>query len=455
VTIDRGRGVAIFLIAIVARLAFLAFGPWQDPDRAIEADSRMYLRLADNLQRHHEFGISGSFFAIVTKLRESNGTWPAPDANGLRPDSFRTPGYPAFIAALTGIFGDRRSVLIAQCLLGAVCAAATLAIAGAFGCSPRGAAIAGILWALHPGLVYRDSIFMTESLFNVCVVGALFLAIRATMPRAIGTGAMLGCAALVRPLGLLYLPAALALAIRDGAKKTLLVTIVVAALIQPMLWAARNARVGEGFRLSTVSDVNFLFYFAAYSISEERGEDWHETWLTRVDELGAKLERRLRPGEDVFGAARTLAIEEVRARPAAAARVLGKSALKLMVDHSTGDAAAALGMKYEPSGLFSRFVLHESAPPYSRTEAGAAIVPAAWILLNLVISGIAVWRLVAAARRHNATILIGCGLTIVLFAVATLSNGIERFRMPIMLPLFVLVGWHFTTARRSVAGHAG
>jgi len=31
-------------------------------------------------------------------------------------------------------------------------------------------------------------------------------------------------------------------------------------------------------------------------------------------------------------------------------------------------------------------------------------------------------------------------VTIVLFAVATLSNGLERFRMPIMLPLFVLVG---------------
>jgi len=443
VTSDRRRGLIIFLLALAARLTFLWLGPWQDVRRAVEPDSGLYLQLADNLQRHHEFGLATqeSFLKTIARLRASNGTWPAPDAHGLRPESFRTPGYPAFVAALTAGFGDRRAVLLAQCLLGAVCAVATFVIAKAFGCSSGGATVAGILWALHPALVYRDSVFMTESLFNACVVAALFLSVRVeSTARAAGAGLMVGCAALVRPLGLFYVPATLALAIRSGARKSMLGVIVVAALVQPALWAARNAVVGEGFRTSTAGEVTQLFSFAAYTISEERREDWLATWLTRVDELGTKLEHRLRPGEDVFSAARTLAIEELRARPAATARVLAKSELKLMVDHSTGGAAAALGLKYEPSGFFSRFVLREQTATRVRTSRAEAIVPVAWILVNIAICGVAAWSLFKAARRRDLPVLIGCGLTIVLFAIATMSNGIERFRMPIMLPLFVLVG---------------
>ena len=85
-------------------------------------------------------------------------------------------------------------------------------IAAALGLTRQGAIVAGLLWALHPGLVFRDSVFATESLFNVCTVASVFFATRrASWFSVLATGLLIGIAGLVRPLGLLYLPAALVL----------------------------------------------------------------------------------------------------------------------------------------------------------------------------------------------------------------------------------------------------
>ncbi len=64
-----------------------------------------------------------------------------------------------------------------------------------------------------------------------------------------------------------------------------------------------------------MGDVNLLYYTAGYTLSEEKGEDWLASWPKRVDELSQRLEQRLAPGQDVFSAGRSLAVEELKARP--------------------------------------------------------------------------------------------------------------------------------------------
>jgi hypothetical protein len=158
----------------------------------------------------------------------------------------------------------------------------------------------------------------------------------------------------------------------------------------------RNYVAGEGFRVTTVPDVNLLYYSAAYTISEEQGEDWEASWPRRVADLSDKLRKRLEPKEDVSDAVRRLAVEELQARPTMYAMVLVKSAVKLFISHSLGSLYQLLGYEYTPSGMFSRIVF-----------------------------GI----LVAA-----------CCLTMLLFTLATASVGLERMRMPLMLPLALLSG---------------
>ena len=128
--------VVLVLLALAARGVFLWLGPWSDGTRALNPDAGRYLRLADNLRTRGVFSLAdgGEGFTHVEfeRLRRSNGT-ELPSTNGLRPETFRTPGYPAFIALTGGSSAEVRPTLVAQSLFGALCAAGVLVVALALG----------------------------------------------------------------------------------------------------------------------------------------------------------------------------------------------------------------------------------------------------------------------------------------------------------------------------------
>jgi hypothetical protein len=451
--------ICLFSLALAPRLLFLFLGPWQHPGRAFQPDSYRYLLLAEALHKHHTFGLPEPeelMHQSIAKLRAENGTLPPADADGLRPESFRTPGYPAFIAVIESLGGKVRAVLAIQCLMGAAMACLAAFIGQSLGLSVRGAFLVGLFWALHPGLIVFDAVLLTESLFNAVVVIALFSACRFRPPLClIGAGVLLGVATLVRPLGLLYVPAVLAVAWPRLPSKFLgMMILVVAAGLLPGLWAFRNQVRGEGLRLTTVGDLNLLYYTAAYAFSEEHREDWLQSWPAHVEELTDKLGSRLKPEEDVVAAARRLALDEIRNRPGMVARVQAKSWLKLFFDHSLPTVADTLGLSYQPSGLFSALLSGEDASPprqasgaCERPDTGVITDPArlslriaalTWMGLNALIALAALAGIIQALRKHQWRILIFGGVSILLFTLATSSVGLERFRLPMMLPLFVL-----------------
>src|SRR5262249_23741031 len=133
------------------------------------------------------------------------------------------------------------------------------------------------------------------------------------------------------------------------------------AVLPSGLWATRNWAAGNGFRIATVGDLTLLYHMAGYSVSEERGVDWLDNFIPRCEEMYGKPKPRVEPGDDVIAAARSLAVDEIKARPGAAARVLVKSQVKLLVSHSLGDLCNILAVHYQPSNLFARLVLGESA----------------------------------------------------------------------------------------------
>jgi hypothetical protein len=229
--------------------------------------------------------------------------------------------------------------------------------------------------------------------------------------------------------------------------------LVLAAGLPPVLWALRNQAVGEGFRLTSVGDLNLLYYTAAYSISEGRDEDWLQSWPNRVQELTDRLSGKLQPGEDVVTAARRLALDEIRSRPGTVARVQTKSWLKLFFDHSLSTLANTLGLSYQPSGLFSALLSGEdSSPPRQQGNSLALRIAAlTWMSLNVLITLAAFSGIVQAIRKHQWRMLIFGGITVLLFTLATGSVGLERFRMPMMLPLFILAANCFPNDRRLAA----
>jgi hypothetical protein len=341
--------------------------------------------------------------------------------------------------------------------MGAAMAGLAALIGQSLGLSARGAFLVGLLWALHPGLIVFDCVLLTESLFNVVALTGLFLACRVRSPWAIiWAGLLLGLATLVRPLGVLYIPAALALAWPHVHSKAIsVVVLATAAFIPPTLWAFRNQAVNEGFRVTTVGDLNLLYYTAAYAISEERREDWLESWPTRVDGLTNRLSRRLKPGEDVVTAARRLAWDQIRQRPKSVLKIQAKSWLKLFVDHSLPAAAETLGIAYRPSGLFSNLIMNSEPRPQGPqgNSLATSILALGWMGLNVLIAVAAIIGANRALHHRDWRILVFGLVSILLFTLATGSVGLERFRMPMMLPLFVLAANCFSVERRLAATH--
>jgi hypothetical protein len=449
----------LFAVALGARLVVLFTGPWADPARLLTVahDSQRYLVLADHLLAHRTMGKpdeDGLMHRAVERLRAGNGTLPPADARGLTPEHFRTPAYPLYLAAFGGTPG-LCGALLGQCLLGALAACWLVRVAAGLGASPRAALLAGWLWALHPGVVTSDLLPLTECLFVALGLGGLALLTRSGVGRQVGGGAAIGLAGLVRPLGLLYLPAALVIGWAVWPRRWRAAAVVVAVAAVPSLgWAARNAAVGNGFRVSTVGELNLYYYGAGYAVSEARGEDWLTSWPARVDELSARLAARLEPGQDVFALARREAAAELRAHPGVALAVAVKSFIKLLLDHSVGPAVGLYGVEYQPSG-FASDLLTGKLDTSKLSVSAVAVLP--WMGLNGLVALGAVVGLVRAGVRRRWGLVVGTVATIALFSAASFPVGLERFRLPMAPFLFVLAASAVRPPERAgaAAGSAG
>jgi len=228
-------------------------------------------------------------------------------------------------------------------------------------------------------------------------------------------------------------------AARQATHRIVAVAFITLLTVLPSAaWAVRNASVGDRLRISTVGDVTLFYYFAGYTISEERGEDWDSNWPARSAELLTKLQSRTAPGEDVFAPMRTISKEELAARPTVAAKVIAKSWVKLAVAHSVSDAAHLIGEHYQPSNLVSRLLLREQDTGEPRPGLTAMLLPAVWSLANLIILVLALTGAVMGLRKREWGFVLPLVFTIALFTIATMSQGMERFRTPFMFAMFLL-----------------
>jgi len=117
-------------------------------------------------------------------------------------------GYSGFLALFYRLLGAHQEVAaVANSLTGAALAVVTWALAG-HALSRWRARMAGLLVALHPGLILYAALVMTEPLAALLTLAAFWLAVRDARPsRGLVLGALtMGVAALVRPQALLCAP---------------------------------------------------------------------------------------------------------------------------------------------------------------------------------------------------------------------------------------------------------
>lgn len=211
------------------------------------------------------------------------------DALGL-PTAFFPPGYPALLAAAYGLFGERYETAR---VLNALLATGTCWLVFAVGRRLYGGGVglvASALLAFWPGEVFYTSLTLSEPAFTFALTGCLYLFLvwsRAPPGRQLVFGVLLGLAALVRGIALLYLavPVVTWLATlgwtREALRRSALAALGLGLAIAP--WTLRN-QLTMGYPILIASDGPNALVIAHSPIAD--GSQSAEIWDWRRENYG-------------------------------------------------------------------------------------------------------------------------------------------------------------------------
>lgn len=182
----------------------------------------------------------------------------------LYPDSWRMPGLPVWLSAAFSIAGtpSLQTARLANVVAGVGAVGLTYEFARRAGDRQR-ALIAAAIVAVYPTLLLYSAMVATEAVVAVPMLLALVLGGRSTLPGALGTGAAMGVAMLVRPASIALLPAALGTAMltpADGptrSRLSRLVAVIAGSMLVLAPWWAHNAALHHRFiPLDTTGGLN-------------------------------------------------------------------------------------------------------------------------------------------------------------------------------------------------------
>ena len=257
---NRKRLIFIILAGLILRLAFfVAVRPWQDnyiTGKIIMVDAEPYNNFALSILKDRSF--------------EHTGT-------------YRTPGYPLFLAFVYALFGARPWVVILiQVFIGTF----TIFLVHLWArqwFNERVANISALLYAVEPHVIVYGACLLTETLFVFIVLLSVYMWYRGIRNENIiyvSAGALLlGYSALVRPIlivfpGLLIVLSLFLKGARPGFKiKSSLVMILFFSLaVSP--WLVKNYLQYGHFSLTHINGYNLLYVSAAYTEVARTGKTY-------------------------------------------------------------------------------------------------------------------------------------------------------------------------------------
>ncbi|HQR68101.1 MAG TPA: glycosyltransferase family 39 protein, partial [Thermoanaerobaculia bacterium] len=393
---------------------------------------------------------SATYIGPAKALLETGryATGPEPGAG---PELVRTPGFPALLALVFALFGERLWVVSA---LGALFAAATalavlFLLAGPFG--ERAAAWAAVLLTFEPGSFFRSFDVLSETVFTLLLVLGLAALVACVRPGALRPapallgGGALALATLVRPILVHLLPLLalllLAVALRRRGTVRERAAVVGAFLLVPALlvggWMARNARVGGAFSLAPLTGHQLLHRRAAAVVARVDGIP-----LTRAQErlgireayfrfrgpgseaelFGGRTYRELFPGTADLGLFeldrrwRREAMEIFRAHPAATAAETARAGLLLILSPPSLILSVRFGL-VRPEADLGRLYDEQQVEALARSLARRhpALFAVSALLVALLgalallaaVGAVRCWR--AGPRAAHAVLLVALG----------------------------------------------
>jgi uncharacterized protein (TIGR03086 family) len=418
--------VVIVVVVVVFRVGVVLAVTAADPHRGDSGDKSSYVLPAEALLHDHQFDHE-----------------PGSDVA----EFVRTPGYPAFLAAVYGVSGESdTAVYVVQALLSGLAVLLAIDLARRLSGSLVVGLVAGVALALDPLQTAVQGFVGTEALATVLVMTVAWCGVRFVQsglrPRwGLAYGGALVVATYVRPTTFYFcaVPAVLLLprllkALRSGDRRRVKAVVAGgAALVVPCVvllgvWNERNHREVGSWRFSAIESVNLYWYRGAGVVSERDRLGFQEARVQVTEELsqgqvppfpyGDYASGQLPPGwEDrqgeYYGEAQRRGTDLLLAEPAIT--------LRQMAD-----------------GVYSQFVQSGWVVSFSYLTGDAPPAPVQALGLAAVwtVEAAAVLGMVVALRRRGPLLLAHLmtlaliGTTIFAGAGPEAADG-ARFRIPV------------------------
>lgn len=484
---------AILAIATVLRAALFS-AAIQDRRRAFTSDSQHYWSLAGNLvgqRRIYLVPAVGYGRVRVVESEASSLVLPGPAGFGEQ-ETFRTPGYPAFLAigrvlpeGKMPLQGGWRLVLAIQVLIDVHLVLLTYLLGRELVSHGVGLGAAA-LQAVSPLAIAASCRIWSDGLFAFLLTAAVLLIVRhfrtGSWRTLLGSAALLAAACYVRPIGL-AMAAGFCVVLLFGRKRLRRAGVlagVVAALIAP--WVVRNAVMADYVGFSSVA-TDGLYYFSAAEVVARKGgisaeqarkllseEEWqayqdvlwrrHGESLQTVQDVSTSPAEAVRPGGEPGGAGvryrRKRAMEILTAYPWTYAGIHLNGCLAFWLPGAT-DVLEAAGATTGGKGTLA--VLHRRGPwaaarHYFAGDTAAMVLAGGMTLLLLVrYAGL----LICLLRRCRLRMPPAAWLFVLLVGVSFLLPGPAahpRFRVAVapLLSVAATIGWIYALRRRRAGG---
>lgn len=197
-------------------------------------------------------------------------------------DTFRTPGYPMFIAMIYVLFGARPwAVVLAQTFIDTL-TVGVIFFSGNRLFSRNAGLIAALFYAIDPVPSFHALAMYSETWFTFSLSAAGLSLIKGLQDRGrfslVVSGLLFGFAALIRPIAqylvFIFAPIILIMPPLQNMRRKILISAIFilsfCVALSPWLW--RNYFKYNALGLSTVKGYSLLFYNAAFTLSIASGQ---------------------------------------------------------------------------------------------------------------------------------------------------------------------------------------
>lgn len=372
-------------------------------------DSRSYRELGESLAAGRGFTRNAGATFRVSHM--PGYPW------GVERDTFRTPAYPLLIAAARTV----RNVIVIQHLMNVVLAVALyLFVLTAVG-SPPIAFAAALIFAWFPPNAHYANMIMTETLFTALlfatIVATYFAIERPSLRLALVAGIILGMATLTRPIALYFvIPLALLALLRSRRIAIVFIlTFIMASLILPVAWIARNRRVSGVATLSTGGAENALFQLAAgIEVTKGKSALYRMTSSQRQSGFRRVLQDEQRTlFLEAMALARADGVDPVAANSATRARYLQRRAVAIIAAHPIALAELMVSgilemLVVEPADIGNEY-------GFDNRESEIRFIPVVLVAIALLTFGL--WRLYPIDATLALLIVFTIGYFTVLSAI--------------------------------------